>query len=211
MAALREWTHRHGALLVFDEVITFRSEFAGAQAWYDCAPDLTALGKAIGGGFPVGAIAGRGEVMEVMNPLAEKLLFPHSGTFSANPVTMTAGLTAMELFDEAAVERVNALALRAVEGIRASIRTTAVTACVTGGGSMFRVHFKENPPQNYREAFASPEELRQLKVMLDHLLEAGMIMINTCTATISTVMGEPEIDQLVAAMESGFAKIAALE
>ncbi len=211
VAVLRDWTRRHGALFVLDEVITFRSEFAGAQSWYDFEPDLTALGKAIGGGFPVGAIAGRGEVMEVMNPLAEKLLFPHSGTFSANPITMTAGLAAMELFDEAAVARVNALAKRAIDGIDKAIRSCGIKACVTGGGSMFRVHFKESPPRNYRQAYATAEETRQIKVMLDHLLDAGMIMINTCTATISTVMGEAEIDQLVAAMESGFTKLTAMK
>ena len=93
---LREWTRANGSLLVLDEVITFRSEFGGAQAWYGITPDLTALGKLIGGGFPIGAITGRREVMEVMNPLASKIRFPHSGTFSANPISMTAGLAAMQ-------------------------------------------------------------------------------------------------------------------
>ena len=74
VAALREWTRADGALLVLDEVITFRSEFGGAQQSYDFTPDLTALGKAIGGGFPVGAIVGRAEVMDVMNPRAKRLL-----------------------------------------------------------------------------------------------------------------------------------------
>ena len=63
-------------MLVLDEVITFRSEFGGAQDWYDITPDLTALGKPIGGGFPVGAIVGRAAVMDVMNPRADKVLFP---------------------------------------------------------------------------------------------------------------------------------------
>jgi glutamate-1-semialdehyde 2,1-aminomutase len=104
VSAMREWTRADGALLVIDEVITFRSAYGGAHTAYDLKPDLVAMGKMIGGGFPVGAIAGRGEVMEVMNPLADNVLFPHSGTFSANPVTMTAGLTAMELFDRSALE-----------------------------------------------------------------------------------------------------------
>jgi len=205
VSALRRWTREDGALLVLDEVITFRSEFGGAQAWYDITPDLTALGKPIGGGFPVGAIAGRAEVMDVMNPLAKKVLFPHSGTFSANPMTLTAGLVAMELFDQAAVARLNALAKRAMDGIENAIRSTGVRACVTGGGSMFRVHFKERVPLNYREAYATPEEARQLTVLLDHLFDEGFMMINTCSAALSTAMGEPEIDGLVAAMKRGFA------
>jgi glutamate-1-semialdehyde 2,1-aminomutase len=209
VSALRQWTREDGALLVLDEIITFRSDYGGAQEWFDFTPDLTALGKIIGGGFPVGAIAGRAEVMEVMNPLGDEYRFPHSGTFSANPITMTAGLVAMEHFDRPAVRRVNSLAERAMNGIRDAIEATGVQACVTGGGSMFRVHFKAHPPTNYREAFMTSEENRQLQLMLDHLFDNGFMLINTCSGTISTAMGEGEIDALVAAMESGFAKLAA--
>ena len=135
------------------------------------------------------------------------MLFPHSGTFSANPITMTAGLAAMESFDEVAVARLNALAQRAMQGIEDAIRRTGFRACVTGGGSMFRVHFKARPPRNYREAFMTPAENVLLKRMLDHLFEEGFLMINTCTAALSTPMGETEIDALVAAMEGGFRKL----
>lgn len=207
LQALRQWTQNDGSLLLFDEVITFRSEFGGAQSWYEITPDVTALGKIIGGGFPVGAIVGRSEVMDVLNPLAKNVLLPHSGTFSANPITMTAGLVAMELYDSAAVARVNALTKRAMDGIERAARSAGASACVTGGGSMFRVHFKEKPPVNYREAFMSDEENRQLKIMLDHLFNQGFMMINTCTGAISTAMGEEEIDALVAAMETGFKRL----
>ncbi len=206
LLALRKWADENGALLVFDEVVTFRSEFAGAQAWYDCQPDLTALGKAIGGGFPVGALAGRAEVMDVMNPLADKVLFPHSGTFSANPVTLTAGMAAMEAFDEQAVARLNGLTQRLVTGLEAAIEKTKIKACVTGGGSMFRVHFKENVPRNYRETFATDEENRMIKMQLDHMFASGFLMINTCAGVLSTPMGETEVDAFVDAMEAGFRK-----
>jgi len=208
VSALREWTEADGSLLVLDEVITFRCEYGGAQEWYDVRADLTAMAKPIGGGFPVGAIAGSRQVMEVMNPLAEPVLFPHAGTFSANPVTMTAGLTAMELFDRPAVERINALGQRAMAGIEQAIARSGVSACVTGGGSMFRVHLKPRPPHNYREAFATPREAKQLVVLLDHLLDEGFLMINTCSGMISTAMGEAEIDSLVAAIERGLSKLA---
>ncbi len=212
ISALREWTHQDESLLVLDEVITFRSEYGGSQTWYDgLTPDLTALGKVIGGGFPVGAIAGRNEVMEVMNPLATNVRFPHSGTFSANPITMTAGLVAMELFDETAVARVNALTRRAMEGTERAIAATGIGACVTGGGSMFRVHLKKSPPANYRQAYMTPEENHQLKVLLDHLFDNGFMMINTCSATISTAMSELEIDALVNGLREGFEKIAAMK
>lgn len=207
VTALREWTENDGSLIVLDEVITFRCAYGGAQELFDLHPDVTALGKIIGGGFPVGAIVGRREVMDVLNPLADRVLFPQSGTFSANPVTMTAGLTAMELFDRPAVERVNALAEQAIDGIEAAIARTGVRACVTGGGSMFRVHLKERPPKDYREAFLTAEETKTLGLLLDHLLDEGFLMINTCSATISTAMSETEIESLVAAMESGFSKL----
>ncbi|MCP3981762.1 MAG: aspartate aminotransferase family protein [bacterium] len=211
MHALHDWTRANGALLVFDEVITFRTEYGGFQERFHISPDLSALGKMIGGGFPVGAITGRAEVMEVMNPLQGTPLFPHSGTFSANPVTMTAGLTAMRDFDPDAVLRLNRLALRGVEGIRAAIDAAGVAGCVTGLGSMFRVHFKAQPPSNHREAFNSPDEARRLQFMLDHLFDAGFLMINTCTAMLSTAMGEEEIDALVAAVADGFEKLKALD
>ncbi len=200
VGVLRDWTRRHGALLVFDEVITFRSGYGGAQEWYDVQPDLTAMGKVIGGGFPVGALAGRREVMDVMDPLVSHVRFPLSGTFSANPITMTAGLAAMELFDRPAVARVNQLADRARTGLDEAIRTTGAGACVTGGGSMFRVHLKPRPPRNYREAFVGPDEARLLRSLLEHLLGEGFIMINTGSAAVSTAMGNDEIDALVEAV-----------
>ncbi len=209
--AIQEWTQRNGSLLVLDEVITFRSGYGGLQESYNISPDLTALGKLIGGGFPVGAIVGKANVMDVMNPKAgAKLLFPHSGTFSANPVTMVAGLAAMEKFDRAAVERLNALTTRAMQGIELAIAETGARACVTGGGSMFRVHMKPAPPKNYREAYTTPDENNRLTVLLDHLFDEGFVMINTCSATLSTPMTETEIDALVSAFRSGFEKIASL-
>ena len=99
-----------------------RAEFGGLQSHYNVTPDLTALGKIIGGGFPIGAVAGRADIMDVLNPSAPKLLFPHSGTFSANPISTTAGLTAMEMFDKAAVSRLNALADRAKASINTAIK-----------------------------------------------------------------------------------------
>ena len=210
VASIAEWARDHGVLLVLDEVITFRSEYGGLQQRYEIQPDLTAMGKMIGGGFPVGAVAGRAEVMDVLNPRAAKLLFPHSGTFSANPISLTAGFVAMRKFDEAAVSRLNRLTARAMDGITAAIRDTGARACVTGTGSMFRVHMKPQPPRNYREAFAMPEEKARLSVLLEHLFQAGFLMINTCSATLSTPMTEVEIDALVAAMATGLERIAAM-
>lgn len=208
VAAIREWATKHGSLLVLDEVITFRTEHGGLQSRYDITPDLTAIGKMIGGGFPVGAVVGRSEVMEVLNPRAKRVLYPHSGTFSANPISTTAGLVAMELFDEPAVARLNALAKRAIQGIETAARQAGVPVCVTGSGSMFRVHMKPEPPRNFREAYLTPEENSRLKALLEYMFDEGFILINTCSATLSTPMTEAEIDELVGAFERGFEKMA---
>ncbi len=194
-------------MLVLDEVITFRSTYSGLQSKYGITPDLTAMGKMIGGGFPIGAVAGRSDVMDVLNPRAQKVLFPHSGTFSANPITLTAGLVAMQKFDASEVDRLNRLAKRAMDGITTAIDDTGISACVTGDGSMFRLHMKPNPPHNFREAYMTPEENAKIKFMLNHLFDAGFMMINTCTATMSTPMTEVEIDALVIAMKEGFVKL----
>ena len=209
--ALRDWTRKNGSLLVFDEVITFRSEYGGAQEWYDERPDLTSLGKMIGGGFPVGAIAGREGAMEVLNPLADKVLFPHSGTFSANPVTLTAGYTAMQLFDPGAVNALNALADHARNQIAEAIKMADIHACVTGAGSMFRIHMKPNPPRNYREAFVGPEDAAKIRAILDYALEHGLMLINTCSGTLSTPMTEMEIDRLSEVLLGAFRKVREME
>ncbi len=119
--ALRDWTNRNGSLLVFDEVITFRTEFGGVQQRLDIEPDLTTMGKMIGGGFPVGALAGRSDVMDVFDPSSGGARLPLSGTFSANPVTMTAGYVAMTHFDREAILRLNELGDCARDGLRQAI------------------------------------------------------------------------------------------
>jgi glutamate-1-semialdehyde 2,1-aminomutase len=205
--AIGRWSKLNGALMVFDEVITFRSEYGGAQEWYDIRPDLTAMGKIIGGGFPVGAIAGRADVMDALNPLAEKVLVPHSGTFSANPVTMTAGLKAMELFDREAVAKVNALGERARRQIAEVIESVDANACVTGAGSLFRIHLKNTPPRNYRESYTGPTEAAALRGILDYLFAHGVMMINTLSGTITTPMTTNEIDLLCEVLAGAFKSV----
>lgn len=207
LTAIRAWTKDHGALLLFDEVITFRMGFGGAQDWYPIQPDLTAMGKIIGGGFPVGALAGSDECMSCLDPTKKPLLFPHSGTFSANPITMTAGLTAMELFDEAAVARLNRLGDYARQRIAQVIEASGIDASLTGAGSMFRVHLKAESPAEYRSAYQDPEEAKQIAWLVNYMYDHGFIMINTLSAALSTAMTETEIDQMADTLAAGFAAL----
>lgn len=207
--ALHEWTRRNGALFVCDEVITLRSGYGGAQEWHDVRPDLTAMGKMIGGGFPVGALAGRADVMDVMDPWRAKVQFPLSGTYSANPVTMVAGRAAMELFDRSAVERLNRLADLARSRIAEAIEAAGVPACVAGAGSLFRIHMQPQLPQNYRAVYPTEAQARSLKVLLDHLAAHGILLIETGSGALSTPMTEKEIDLLGEAMLAGFRRVKA--
>lgn len=193
---LRDWTRDHGALLVFDEVITFRTEVGGAQTRYDVRPDITALGKAIGGGFPVGAVAGRDDVMAVFASGEKGLRLPQSGTFSANPITMRAGLVAMQHFGSEAVARLNDFGDQARNSIKEAIEISTVPACVTGIGSMFRVHLQAEVPRNYREAFVDARGKKRLTQFVEGMFGAGIMLTNTGTGMLSTVMVQAQIDRL---------------
>ena len=204
---LREWCDQNKALLILDEVITFRSGYAGAGEWFDAKPDLTAMGKIIGGGFPVGAFAGRNEVMDLLDPQHAEIPFPHSGTFSANPITMAAGNAAMSLFDHTAVKDINDLGDYARTRITESIREIGLPACVTGAGSMFRVHLKSETPTDYRSAYMSASQQQQITWLVNHMFESGFMMINTCTAALSTVMNREHIDALTDQLSRGFRQL----
>lgn len=201
--AIRKWTLDHDCIFLLDEVITFRMGWGGAQDWYDVEPDLTALGKIIGGGFPVGGLAGKDEFMSVLDPTRDRLPFPFSGTFSANPVTMTAGRVAMELFDREAVDRLNQLGDYSRLKISEAIESVGANACVTGAGSMFRVHLKSNPPTGYRETYSDASENKQIEFLVNFLYERGFMMINTCSAALSTVLNESDVDSMVDALSEG--------
>jgi len=205
--ALYNWTRQNGALLAFDEVVTFRIQYGGAQQNYSVKPDLTALGKIIGGGFPVGAFTGRSDIMKILDPHDKNLLFPHSGTFSANPVTMIAGRIAMEYYDQEMVERLNALTQKALDQISEAIGIADVPVSLTGAGSMFRLHLKPVPPSTYREAYQAEKVTSLIARMLDYLFyEEKIMMINTLACMFSTAMSEKEVDVLSDAMLRMFKK-----
>ncbi len=203
--AIYKWTRKNGALLAFDEVVTYRLNYGGAQQNYAVKPDLTALGKIIGGGFPVGAFVGRSDIMKVLDPRESKLLFPHSGTFSANPVTMIAGRIAMEMFDQNAIIKLNTLTEKGRAQIEEAIKIANVPISITGSGSMFRLHLKASAPTSYREAYQSIETKSLINEMLDYLfLDEKIMMINTLTCMFSTVMTQKEIDMISQALLNMF-------
>lgn len=209
IAALRDWTTRNGALLVFDEVIAFRLAYEGAQERYPEKPDLTTMGKIIGGGFPVGALAGAERVMRLLDPGDRLYAYPLSGTFSANPVTMVAGRVAMELYDRAAVNRLAELTAKMMAEVRGVIRETGTPACVTGSGTMFKIHLRPTAPTHYRESFEPPAVADLAQELIGHLYEKRVIVTHTLAAMPSTVIGDAEVELLLAGLRDGFPRILA--
>jgi len=104
---LREVTERLGILLVFDEVVSFRVAYGGAQEHYGISPDLTCLGKLIGGGFPLGVFGGRSDVMAMFDPSRGRPQIPHPGSYNANPMSLVAGATTLELLTGEAIRLLN--------------------------------------------------------------------------------------------------------
>ena len=206
--ALFNWTRQNNSLLIFDEVVTFRVNYGGAQERYSVRPDMTAMGKIIGGGFPVGAFGGRADIMKVLDPRESKLLFPFSGTFSANPITTTAGRVAMELFDREALLRLNELTQVAIKQIEEAVKLADVPISLTGSGSMFRVHLRVTPPRTFREAYQPKEVSALINEMLDFMYHNEQIMmINTFACMFSTVMTQKEVDKLSEGMLNVFRHI----
>ena len=208
LTAIYNWTRKNNSLLVFDEVVTYRANYSGAQQNFSIVPDLTAMGKIIGGGFPIGALAGKSEVMEVLNPRNQPLKHPHSGTFSANPISTTAGYVAMKLFDKKTVEELNLITGKAIKQIEEAIAIADIPACITGMGSMFRIHLKETKPTNFRETYQDKKTLDIIKHLLDFLYhEKNIIMINTLSCMFATTIHQKEIDILSEGLLDGFKKI----
>lgn len=210
LEALREVTREVGALLIFDEVITFRLGYHGAQGLWGIDPDLTTLGKIIGGGFPVGAIAGGKQFMSVFDPSPGKPALPHGGTFSANPVTMRAGLAAMELLDKAAFARLDTIGQAVRDGIDAAFRKTGVPGGTVGLGSLLKIHFTDRRIRDYRSAYLTEAEAKRQAVFNAGLLNRGIFAANYGLMALSLRMADADIDAIVAAAGASLQEVAAL-
>jgi glutamate-1-semialdehyde 2,1-aminomutase len=132
------------------------------------------------------------------------LKHPHSGTFSANPVSTTAGRIAMEMFDEQAVLDLNTLTNVARNQIEEVIKLADVPVCLTGAGSMFRMHFQENAPNTYRETYQNKETRDVINELLDFLFfEEDIVMINTMACMFATSLKQSDVDRLSDALLRG--------
>jgi glutamate-1-semialdehyde 2,1-aminomutase len=197
LQALREVTRAHGIVLVFDEVISFRVGYHGAQGAFGVTPDMTTLGKIIGGGFPVGAVTGRAEVMGVYDPTHGAPRAPHAGTFNANPVTMAAGLASMRLMTREAYARLDDLGDKLRARLDDCMKHAGVPGRIVGMGSMFRIHPMERELSDYRSMRTTPAESERLQRIVRRLMEQGVLISMTGLGCLSTPMGDAELEGLV--------------
>ncbi len=202
LKGLRELSDRYGLVLILDEIITFRLSRGGMQQIEGVAPDMTTLGKIIGGGFPIGAFGGREEIMSVYNPEKPGAV-NHGGTFNGNNVSMGAGIAALEMFDQSEADRINALGDRLREGFRQVSAKAGVKIQLTGIGSLVNVHWGDRAPINARESFQMKSAAGDLvKLLHIEMLNQGIHSAPRGMFIVSTAMTDREIDRAVEAFES---------
>ncbi|MFN8522107.1 MAG: aspartate aminotransferase family protein [Chloroflexota bacterium] len=201
---LRELTRRLGILMIADEIISFRTSYEGASARFGFKPDLVTLGKIIGGGFPVGAVGGSAEVMGVFDPTAGKPRVPHGGTFNANPVTMAAGIVAMEMWTRGEIGRLERLGDDLRQRVNWVLDESGLALKVSGEGSLFRFVPKAME-REYRSSVPDAQTAAQREELVLRLLGNGVVISRTGLGCVSTVMDEGEVSELVEAVRTSAA------
>ncbi|RVA98046.1 aspartate aminotransferase family protein [Mesorhizobium sp. M7A.F.Ca.CA.004.01.1.1] len=206
--AMVEIAHAAGSLVIFDEVISLRLGYSGAQGLWSITPDLTALGKIIGGGFPVGAVGAAADVMAVFDPTQGKPALPHGGTFTANPVTMRAGLAAMRALTPASFAHLDAIGSLLREGITASLARHGLNGQCVGLGSLFKVHFTALPITDYRSVYPGASVRMKLDLFHKGLLDRGVLSASYGLFALSTSMTEEDAREILSAIDGALAAIA---
>ena len=206
LQALREQCTRHGAVLILDEVMTgFRVALGGAQARFAIRPDLTTLGKVIGGGLPVGAVGGRREIMHRIAPLGPVY---QAGTLSGNPVAVAAGLATLKLVDTPGFqERIEATTGSLVEGLAAEAKRAGVTFSSQSIGSMFGIYFRSAPPRSFAEVMQCDRE--RFNRFFHEMLSRGVYLAPSAyeAGFVSAAHGAREIEETLAAAREAFLRV----
>jgi glutamate-1-semialdehyde 2,1-aminomutase len=205
---LREITRQYHIILIFDEVQSLRLAPGGAQEFFHVIPDMTALGKIIGGGFPVGAFGGSADIMEVFEPRANiagrfdpiytGAKIYQGGTFTGNPITMIAGITTLEELTPEIYEQLNEMGHSLRSRLNDLFRKRNVKAMVTGVGSMANFHCTTEDVMDFR-SYSKDDQKELYKIFLS-LMNHGILIAPRGMISLSTPMTEKEIDAFLAAM-----------
>lgn len=204
-ATVQEACRRDGIVLIADEVISFRLSFQGASPLFGLEPDLVTTAKIIGGGLPIGAVSGPADRMSIFDHSAGKPKVSMGGTFSANPLSMAAGLASLAHYSQPVVERLNGLGDRLRDEIRKGFAKAGVAASVTGMGSLFRLHLGTREVTDYRSAYANVETTNLIRRVHLAMLDENVLLTPNCSGALSTPMTETEVisiaDKLVKVVE----------
>jgi glutamate-1-semialdehyde 2,1-aminomutase len=200
LAAVREACDGQETLLIFDEVQTLRMAPGGAQQWYNIMPDMSCLGKIIGGGLPVGACGGRADIMAVFDATSQAPVIPHGGTFNANPVTMQAGLATMRQLTPEVYERLNENGTILRHRLDELARSYGVPLHLSGVASFFGVQCTDTPVIDYRSAQGQHTALRHK--LFYHMLNRGIYISSKMVGNLSVPMGKAELDAFVEVWEA---------
>lgn len=207
LESLRSITAADGALLIFDEVMTgFRVHPGGAQTLYGVKPDLTALGKVIGGGLPVGAYGGRRDIMEMVAPVGPMY---QAGTLSGNPLAMTAGIETLRGIMEPGVwDRLDAQGAKLMAGLDAAAKAAGISVSHSRAGTMFGLFFNRGPVTNWDSAAASDTArfARYFQGMLEHGVYVAPSQFEA--GFLSTAHGDAEIEKTITAAAAVMEEIA---
>jgi glutamate-1-semialdehyde 2,1-aminomutase len=195
---LREETERRGIVLIFDEVISFRVAWGGAQERFGIRPDLTTLGKIIGGGLPVGAFGGRRDIMDFYDPRKGGPRISQGGTFNANPVTMAAGVATLNALTPEAYARLDALGDRLRGGITRLLANTRRKGQVTGVGSLLWLHWTTETLTDYRST--RPKDADAALRVFVGLINEGILLTQRGLGACSLAMNDEDADRFVNAL-----------
>ncbi len=172
LETLRAETKKHGSLLIFDEVISgFRICLGGAQHLYRISPDITILGKIIGGGMPVGAFGAKKEIMELLSPTGKVY---QAGTLSGNPISMVAGKSVLSRLSKNSYDKLEHKTLEFIEKAKAIFKAKRIPASIQSIGSMFTVFFTQKPVQNFKDAMTSDQ--KAFGRFFHHMLKEGVYL-----------------------------------
>jgi glutamate-1-semialdehyde 2,1-aminomutase len=204
LRGVADWCATNGVLLMVDEVAAFRASYSGVHSDHGITPDLLCLGKAIGGGFAIGAFGGRESVMQICDPRKPGHV-KHAGTFNAHPVTMAAGMQALAVLDRSTIDRMNALGKRVIEGVREIGASRGIPLTAAGYGSIGNLHLAATPPRSAREALALPQA--QKLDLYWALIERGFVIAPRGQFSISAVTESEQVDGLLAALEEAAVEV----
>ena len=192
---IREITEELGIVLIFDEIQSFRVSSGGAQESFGITPDMTTLGKIIGGGLPVGAFGGKDEIMELFDPTSSNYDIAHAGTFNGNPLTMEAGVTVMENLTSNNFEKMNHLGDSLRSKLSSVFNEINLDVQVTGYGSLFGINFNGNKIKDYRSFLNNNSDMT--KILFSYLRNKGILLQLKNAGALNILMTEKEIDYLV--------------